>query len=47
MDLNNRKLKIIHPIPSEELHPMTDSLGKTLEETGDNLNTIIIINKIW
>ena len=32
-------------------HPVTDPLGKTVEETGDslsltNLNTIII-NKIW
>ena len=51
MDLNNRKRKIIHLPPSEESHPVTDSLGKTVEETGDslslpNLNTIII-NKIW
>ena len=29
MDLNNRKLKIIHPPPSEESHPVTVSLGKT------------------
>ena len=28
MDLNNRKLKIIHPNPSEESHPVTDPLGK-------------------
>ena len=39
------------PSPSEESHPVTDPLGKTVEETGDslsptNLNTIII-NKIW
>ena len=51
MDLNNRKLKIIHSPPSEESHPVTDSLEKTVEETGDkqslpNLNTIIM-NKIW
>ena len=51
MDLNNQKWKIIHPHPSKELHPVTDPLGKTVEETGDslslpNLNTIII-NKIW
>ena len=26
MDLNNRKLKIIHPPPSEESHPVTDPL---------------------
>ena len=38
MDLNNRKLKIIHPPPSEESHPVTDPLGKT-EETGDKLIT--------
>ena len=49
--LNNRKLKIIHRPPSEESHPVTDLLGKTVEETGDslslpNLNTIII-NEIW
>ena len=31
MDLNNRKLKIIHPSPSEESHPVTDPLGKTVE----------------
>ena len=51
MDLNYRKWKIIHPPPSEEAHPVTDPLGKTVEETGDqlmttyNLNTIII-NKL-
>ena len=38
MDLNNRKLKIIHPTPSQESHPVTDPLGKTvLEETGGKL----------
>ena len=51
MDLNTRKLKIIHPPPSEESHPVTGPSGKTVDETGDslslpNLNTIII-NKIW
>ena len=51
MDLNNRKLKIIHPPPSEESHPVTDPLGKKYkkQETSlslPNLNTIII-NKIW
>ena len=39
MDLNNRKLKIIHQPPSEESHPVTDPLGKTVEETGDKLIT--------
>ena len=39
------------PPPSEESHPVTDPLGKRVEETGDslslsNLNTIII-NKRW
>ena len=38
MNLNNRKLKIIHPPPSEESHPVTDPLEKT-EETGDKLMT--------
>ena len=38
MDLNNRKLKIIHPPPSEESHPVTDPLGKTVDETGDSLS---------
>ena len=28
MDLNNQKLKIIHPPPSEESHPVNDPLGK-------------------
>ena len=27
MDLNNRKLKIIHPPSGEESHPVTDALG--------------------
>ena len=50
MDLNTGKWKIIHPPTSEESHPVTDPLGKTVVETGDslslpNLNTIII-NKI-
>ena len=35
MNLNNQKLKIIHPPPSEESHPVTDPLGKTVEETGN------------
>ena len=39
MDLNNRKLQIIHPPPSEESHPVTDPLGKTVEETGYKLIT--------
>ena len=39
MDLNNQKLKIIHPPPSEESHPVTYPLGKTVEETGDKLIT--------
>ena len=38
-DLNNRKWKIIHPPPSEEPHPVTDPLEKTVEETGDKLIT--------
>ena len=51
MDSNNRKLKIIHPPPSEESHPVTDPMGKDSRrnETSlslPNLNTIII-NKIW
>ena len=51
MDLNTQKWKIIHPPQSEESHPVTDPLEKTVEETGNslslpNLNTIII-NKIW
>ena len=37
--MNNRKLKIIRPPPSEESHPGTDPLGKTVEETGDQLMT--------
>ena len=42
---------MIHPPRSEELHPVTDRLEKTVEETGvslsqHNLNTRII-NKIW
>ena len=46
MDLNTRKLKIIHPPPSEESLPVTDPFGKTEDETGDSLslpnpNTII------
>ena len=45
MDLNTRKLKIIHPPLTEESHPVTDPLRKTVDETGDslslpNLNTI-------
>ena len=51
MGLNNRKWKIIHPPPREESHPVTDPLGKTVEETGDslsltNLNTIVIKKKV-
>ena len=50
MDLNTRKLKIIHPPPNEESHPITYPLGKTVDKTGDSLSpnqNIIIINKIW
>ena len=39
MDLNNREWKIVHTPPSEESHPVTDLLGKTVEETGDKLIT--------
>ena len=39
MDLNNRKWNIINPPPSEESQPVTDPLGKTVEETGDKLIT--------
>ena len=39
MDLNNLKWKIIHPPPSEETNPVTDPLGKTVEETEDKLIT--------
>ena len=50
MDLNNQKLKIVHPPPSVESHPVTDPLRKTVEETEDehipNLNTIIINNMV-
>ena len=49
MDMNNRKKQIIHPLLSEESHPVTDPLGKdSIGETVDdqlslpNLNTIII-----
>ena len=38
IDLNNLKWKIVHPSPSEESHPVTDPLGKTVEETGDSLS---------
>ena len=41
MDLNNRKWKIIHPPTSEESHPVTDPLGKTVVETGDKLITTL------
>ena len=39
------------PSPSEESHPVTDPLGKIVEETGDslsltNLNTIIRNKKL-
>ena len=37
IDLNNLKLKIVHTPPSEESHPVTDLLGKTVEETGEKL----------
>ena len=33
MDFNIQKLKITDPPPSEESHPVTDPLGKTVEET--------------
>ena len=39
MDLNNRKWKIIHPPPSEESHPVTDPLGKKVEESVDKIMT--------
>ena len=39
MDLNNRKWKIMHPPPGEESHPVTDPLGKTVEEIVDKLMT--------
>ena len=39
MDLDSRKLKIIQSLPREESHPVTDPLGKTIEETGDKLIT--------
>ena len=39
MDLNNRKLKIIHSPLSEESHPVADHLGKIVEETGDKIIT--------
>ena len=39
MDLNTRKWKIIHPPSSEEAHPVTDPLEKTVEESGDKLIT--------
>ena len=41
-------MKIDPPYPSEESHPVINPLGKTVEETGDeliplpNLNTIIM-----
>ena len=38
IDLNTWKWKIIHPPPSEESHPMTDPLGKTLDKIGDSLS---------
>ena len=51
IDLNTQKWKIIHPPISEESHPVTDSLGKTVDETGHSLSlpnqNTIIINKIW
>ena len=40
MDLNNRKWKITHLPPNEESHPVTDPLGKTIEETGEELINI-------
>ena len=49
MELNNREIKIIHCLPSEESHPVTDPLEETeekfCEETREslpNLNIIII-----
>ena len=47
MDLNNRKLKIVHTPPSKESHPVTDLLGKTVKKKDTslslpNLNTIIM-----
>ena len=50
MDLNNQKLKIIHPPPNEESHPVTDPLGensrnpaKKQEKSGLKRFTISII----
>ena len=38
MDLNIRKLKIIHPPPSEESHTVTDPLWKTVEKQETSLS---------
>ena len=37
--LEYSKMKNYPPSPSEESHPVTDPLGKTVEETGDKLMT--------
>ena len=58
MELNNRKLKIVRTPPSEESHPVTDPLGKTVGETGDkhittkskynnNKQNMVIFYKKW
>ena len=39
MDFKNRNLKIIHPASSEKSYSVTDPLGKTVKETGDELIT--------
>ena len=35
--LEQSKRKIIHPAASEESHRVTDPLGKTVEQSGDEL----------
>ena len=58
MALNNRKLKIIHPPPSEESQPVTDPLGKTIEDRrrayhniitkyNNNKQNMVIFYKKW
>ena len=49
--LENEKSSTL-PQARSHSHPVTDPLGKTVDETGDSLslpdlNTIMIINKIW
>ena len=58
MDLIIKNEKSSAPPPSEESHPVTDPLGKTVEETGDELITtyskhnnnkqnMVIVYKKW